>query len=236
MEFKKNTFPILTILIFYIVPMALFLPISIFFLGYIEICFIIGFGFLNTLLIFYKFELKLIPSTIAGFFISSTSLILIYLLWFLRIYSNPIIGIILYITFSVLFLFFIRHKKWQFNSKRKAIILSIFTVISLLIAINLNNFQPFENTKLKSITFETVDINHNHLIGYTIIVERERDPLFNLKRMHKVAELITDKNGEFKVKLSERSNYDFTLKQKHKGVYVLSSDLKEKNYLLLKFE
>lgn len=217
-------------------PTALFLPISILFLGYIEICFIIGFGFVNTLFIFYKFKLKLIPSTIIGFFISSTSLILIYLLWFLRIYSNPIIGIIVYITFSVLFLYFIRQKEWKLNSKRKCITLSIFTIVSILIGTNVKDMYPQESNDMKFITFKAVDMNQNPLLGDTILVNRKRSPLFNLMELHKVAELVTDPNGEFKIKLPEKRNYSFALKRNYKVVNVSSTDLKEHNYFLLKFE
>ncbi len=236
MELKKNAFPILTILVSYIIPMVLFLPISILFLGYIEICFIIVFGFINTLFIFYKFELKLIPSTITGYFISSTSLILIYLLWFLRIYSNSLIAIILYISISVLFLFFLRQKEWKFNKKWKFITLSILTLVSILIATNLKDYYPQENKDFKTITFKAVDVNQNPLIGDTITIKRERNPLFSLMEIHKVADLVTNNNGEFKIELSETSNYDFALKRNYKGVYISSTDLKEKNYFLLKFE
>mgnify|MGYP000343418976 CR=1 FL=1 len=217
-------------------PIALFLPISILFLGHIEICFIIGFGFINTVFIFYKFKLKLLPSSIIGFFISSISLILTYLLWFLQIYSNPIIGIIVYITFSVLFLYFIRQKEWKFNSKRKCITLSIFTIASILIATNLKEFYPQESNDLKLITFKVVDMNQNPLLGDTILINSKRSPLFNLMELHKVAELVTDTNGEFKIKLSEKSNYDFALKRNYKVVNVSSVDIKENNYFLLKFE
>lgn len=236
MELKRNTFPILTILISYMLPTTLFLPISIFFLGYIEICSIIGFGFINTLIIFYNFKLKLIPSIIIGYFISTISLILIYLLWLLRMYSNPLIGIIVYSTFSILFLYFIRQKEWKFNSKRKFITLSIFTIVSIVIATNLKDMYPQESNDLKLITFKTVDINQNPLPGDTVLMYRERSPLFNLMELHKVAALVTDTNGEFKIKLSERSNYEFALKRNYKVVYVSSADLKEKNYFLLKFE
>ena len=236
MELKRKTFPILTILISYILPITLFLPISIFFLGYIEIWFVIGFGFINTLFIFYKFELKLIPSTIIGYFISSISLILIYLLWFLQIYSNPIIGIIVYSTFSVLFLYFIRQKEWKFNSKRKFITLSIFTIVSIVIATNLKDMYPQESNDLKLITFKVVDINQNPLPGDTVLINKERSPLLNLMELHKVAALVTDTNGEFKIKLSERSNYEFALKRDYKVVNVSPADIKENNYFLLKFE
>ncbi len=240
MKSKKNRFPIEVIFLTYLLPIAIFVPFAILFTGYIDLCIVIGFGILNTIITYKLLKTKPVQSFLIGFFISSFSLIFIYALWQLLDHKLRF-GFVIYIILSLLSLYYLKQKTWDLSSRRKVLILAILTISSVILAINLNDYYPQEFEKQSFFTFKVVDVNQNAMIGNKVEISIERNQLFDFYiEEHKIADLITNRNGEIKISMSEGANYVVSVYSKKykygKYFHILSLDLKTKNEFNLMLE
>lgn len=237
---NNNTFSIiLSAIISYIIIGAIFTPFAILFLGYIDWVILISTGIINTFLLSKFLKMNFLKSTITGFWISSISLIFMYILYFLT--SNNIgIGLLLFLISSILIILLIKFKNWKFSSLGKSIFLTISSFLCFILALKLKNYYPNESRNVKSYTFKVIDSHNKPIIGDSVEISILRQPMLNIQELYKIEKLTTDSNGKFKTSLSQSTKLEIRVYNEEewmRGIYEIDKvDLKNRNDIILEIK
>jgi hypothetical protein len=204
-------------IIFYSLLLIAYLVLAFFitgfgamFMGIADYALIITFGIINMCIAHFYFKIESLRSIFIGFLISSFGLIASYLLWMpisnLNIADDLIIiGFISNAIFQTLSWLLVE----KYIIKRNTIkTLTLFgtMIFTLFISFNLYDFWQFEkyynwNEKKKIIIKLTDSKTGDIIVGDSIKLSTERQPLYGLMMVSSLKETITDKNGlsEFEV-------------------------------------
>ena len=183
-------------------------------MGIADYALVITFGVINMCIANFYFKIEPLRSIFIGFLISSIGLILSYFLWIPLSNLNfaddiIILGFVSNAIFQILSWLFV--EKYIVKKKKiKTIALFLSMVIALLVSFNIYDFWKFEkyynwNDK-KQISIRATDSTGELIIGDSIQLTTERQPLYGLMAGSTIKNTTTDDNGisEFEVYLGNR--------------------------------
>ena len=198
------------ILIGYVVLAFLTTGIGAMIMGIADYALIAVFGLINMCIAHFYFKIESLRSIFIGFLISSSGLVFSYLIWIPISNFNLagdiiILGILSNAIFQTLSWVIVERRIVKRNGiKTIALFLSVLFVT--IIACNLYDFWKFEEyynwNETKKIVIKIADSKTgNAVVGDSIRLTADRQPLFGLMARSKIGETVTDKNGlsEFKV-------------------------------------
>lgn len=185
------------------------------FMGAADFALVIIFGVINTFIAKFYFKIDLLKSIFTGFLISSLGLVVSYLLWMpisnLTFSDDLIIsGFIsngIFQTFSWLLV----NKFIVKKSRIIAILIFLFMGLGIFASFSLYDYWKFEKyynwNEKKRISIKVSDsITKGLIIGDSIQLTVERQPLYGLMTGSLIKKTITDENGisQFEVYLGNR--------------------------------
>jgi hypothetical protein len=211
-------------IIFYTLMLTTYLVLAFFitglgamFMGIADYALVITFGVINMCVANFYFKIEPLRSIFIGFLISAVGLILSYMLWMpisnLNIADDIIIlGFISNAVFQALTWMFV--EKYIVRKNRiKTFALFLSMVIVILVSFNLYDFWKFEKyynwNEKKQISIKATDSTGELIVGDSIRLTTERQPLYGLIAGSLIKKTITDKNGI--------SEFELYLGNKHRG-------------------
>ena len=230
----------------YIVLAFFITGIGAMFMGIADYALIAVFGVINMCIAHFYFKIESLRSIFIGFLIASASLIFSYLIWIpisnFNFADNVIIiGFLSNAVFQTFSWLYVEKLILKLN-KIKTI--SLFLTVSLftLIACNLYDFWKFEKyynwNETKRIAIKIIDSKTGKaVVGDSIKLTADRQPLYGIMAGSKIGETITDKNGlsEFKVFLGNEHQGRIWRKNEYFDYFVVSSvELAQKDTIEIK--
>lgn len=205
-------------LIAYLVLAFFITGLGAMFMGIADYALVITFGVINICIANLYFKIKPLRSILVGFLISAIGLILSYILWIpisnLNVADDIIIlGLISNAIFQTLSWWLV-DKYFVRKDRIKTVALFLSTAITIIISFNLHDFWKFERyynwNEKKEITLKVIDAKTGKLIvGDSIGLSAERQPLYGLMTGSIIKNTTTDENGI--------SGFEVYLGKKHIG-------------------
>lgn len=239
MTLKQKLYFFIFLITVYLIVILPIIYTSILLLGSADIPIVIIFGIINTLFAKKVFKGHLFLSALLGFFISSSSLCLVYLLWYLGLFNNTGCGFVIYSIFSILLLIILTQNSSKIINLENAFLIIFFpTLLLLVLSFFMKEIYPiqFENENLTKIQIKVIDKQKIPEPGDRVEIRIDRQPLFALKNSHKIINKSTDQNGSIKVQLSKSNNYKLYINtQKGELIFfdIDSTDLKNKKLFII---
>ena len=222
----------LLILIYFI----LVIPTSvlILFQGSGDINFVIVYGIANFLFLIFALKINTTLSLILGFINSSLSILLTYLINYIKPFFEAE-GILIFILLSIIITFIITKLNLsEINLKKLSIILTLPTLFLIIFSFKIKEFYrpKSENEKLKKMEIKVLDENGKPKSGDSIEVRIKRYPIFGMRESHEIDKTLTGKNGTAEIVLSQNHNYVLFIFPKDKlftSFEIDSTDIRLKN-------
>jgi hypothetical protein len=236
---KWNVIYYSLLLLFYIVFSLIFINILVLFFGVADFYLVLTFGLVNTLLSILFYKINFFKSILIGFFISGTAYLFSYvLLIFLLIlsFSTSSYILILPLLFYVIaqtFLWMPLQSSLKIFNVRTISTMVISTVIALFVSLNLWDYWKYEHIykfHLKvPLTVKAVDSETGQaLVGETLELIAQRQPLYGLMQFPTFAKNVTDQNGLVTFEIYKGNYYDGSVLNK-KGYFQIRENQKIEN-------
>jgi len=235
----RKILPHLVLILLYIILILPIIYTTILLVGKADIVLVFCFGFVNTIFLMKYYKRNVFLSFLLGFFVSSFTLSLIYVLWSLGLYSKSLLPTIFFIIVSVILCIVLAENHLKINNQKNIhFFILLPTIVFLVGSINLKETYPtkFENRNLTYAQIKIVNKQKKPRFGDTIEVRIYRQPLFGLRESHKIYKITTNKNGIAKIQFSTSNNYHLTItttENKLDFLDINSSDLKNKKMFVI---
>lgn len=209
----------------YVVISAVLMTFSILFSGFIEMVLITIYGIINIMYLYKFIKIEVIKSIILGLFISSFSMVFIYVLWYFSVHQNPIIAIFIYIITNLLGVYIVQRQKeikpkWIYGT------LLFLTIVSVKAT---DSFSKIDVRYGSETIIKTIKIiNEKDIPIEKISVSLVSQPLFNLQRLHDMREYDLNKNNQVNINLYSGYDYQIYLYDKN-GKIIQSQHISLKN-------
>lgn len=239
MRINKNILPYLVLILLYILLILPIIYTTILLIGKADTVVLFCFGVINTIFLMRYYKGNQFLSFLLGFFVSSFTLCLIYVFWFLGLSSKSLLPLIFFIIVSVILCIILAENHLKItNQKNIHFFILLPTIVFLVGSINLKETYPttFENKNLTYAQIKIVDKQKKPRFGDTIEVRIYRQPLFGIRESHEIYKSTTNENGIAKIQLSTSSNYHFmitTKENKFDSFHINSQDLKIKKMFVI---
>jgi hypothetical protein len=239
MKEKQKITPYVVLTLLYIISILPILYLTILLVGKADNVLVICFGIINTIFLLRYYKRNILLSLLLGLLVSSLTLCLIYLLWFLGISSKSLFPIIFFIITSICLCIFLTKNHSKIESKKNInLILLLPTLIILICSLNLKETYPTEteNENLTYAEIKIVDKQKKPKFGDSIEVRIYRQPLFGLRESHEIYKTRTTENGTAKIQFSRSNNYHLIITSKENKLDFLditSEELMKKNVFVI---
>lgn len=236
---KWNVIYYSVLLLFYLFFGTLFTVFYAFICGVADAYLIITFGIINSLLSFLFFKTNLLKSILIGFFISGMGFLSSYiLLIFLLIlnFNDSSDILILPLLFNVIiqtFLWKYIENSLKFYTIRNFSILGVLTIMTLIVSLNLWDYWKYESiykSHLKTpVSIKLIDsVTGEPIIGDTIELLNQRQPLYGFLYSPLYAEKITNQKGMATFEIYSGNYYDGYVLNKNE-YFQIRDNLKTEN-------